>query len=65
MWLPVAMILANVFVAVIPQAKRAFDDEAHGIPGSDFFSSNRGLLKVTAIMTPLGLLIAFIGLVVA
>jgi hypothetical protein len=64
-WLPVAMILANLMVVVIPAAKRTLDDEARDVPGTDFVSANRGLLKVMAVMTPLGLLIAFLGMVLA
>ena len=60
-WLPVAMILANLMIAVVPAAKRTLDDEARGVPGTDFVSANRRLLKAMAVMTPLGLLVALLG----
>jgi|SRR4026209_2274583 hypothetical protein len=62
-WLPVAMILGNLTVVMIPTAKRTLDDEAREVPGTDYVSANRGLLKVMAVMTPIGLLIAFLGVV--
>jgi hypothetical protein len=62
-WLPVAMILGNLTVVVIPTAKQTLDDEAREVPGTDSVSANRGLLKVMAVMTPIGLLIAFLGVV--
>ena len=64
-WLPVAMILANLIVVVIPVVKRTLDDEARGVPKTDFVSANRGLLKVMAVMTPLGLVVAIIGAIFA
>lgn len=63
--LPVAMIVGNLLVAALPRARGALDDEARGVPGTDFVSANRGLLTAMAIMTPAGLLVALVGLVIA
>ena len=64
-WLPVAMVCRNLLAAALPEARRVLDDEARGVPGVDFVSANRGLLRATAIMTPIGLLIALVGLTIA
>jgi len=64
-WLPVAMVLGNLLVAAIPAVRRALDNEARGVPGTDFASANRGLMKAVAFITPAGLLIAVVGVVVA
>jgi hypothetical protein len=40
------------------------NDEARGVAETDFVSANQGLFKVMA-MTPLGLLAALIGMVLA
>src|SRR2546428_494591 len=37
-WLPVAMVLGNLLVAAIPAVRRALDNEARGVPGTDFAS---------------------------
>src|SRR5438067_1395736 len=63
-WLPLAMIIGNLLVAAIPNARRVLDVEAVTIPGTDRTSANRGLLKIVVVLTPVGLLIALIGALV-
>ena len=64
-WFPIAMVVANLLVTAIPTARRALDNEARGVPGTDLVSANRGLLKAAAFMTPAGWLIAVVGVVVS
>ena len=64
-WLPVAMILSNLVVVMVPAAKRTLDDEAREVAGTDFQAASCGLLKVMAVITPLGLFIALLGVLFA
>ena len=63
-WLPVAMVLGNLLVHAIPVARRALDTEAATVPGTDFRSANRGLLRASALLFPLGLAVSLVGLFV-
>lgn len=63
-WLGPAMIVANLLVAAVPRARRALDREAKGVPGTDRGTANRNLLKMSYYLTPAGMLIALIGLLV-
>jgi hypothetical protein len=59
-WIGPSMILGNLFVAAIPQARRVLDAEASGFPGTDRRSANRGLLRMSVVMTPPCLLIGLL-----
>jgi len=48
-------------VSMVPAARRALEAEAATVPGSDFRSANRGLLKAVAILTPAGILVTLLG----
>jgi hypothetical protein len=64
MWLGPSMILANQLVSFVRPARRALDLEAAAAVGTDRASANRGLLKMTALVTPLGLMVALVGLLI-
>ena len=64
-WLPLAMIVGNLLVAAVPPARRALDLEASTVPGTDFSSANKDLLKVAIFLTPAGLVVALLGALVA
>jgi hypothetical protein len=59
-----SMILANQLVSFVRPARRALDSEAAAIPGTDRASANRGLLKMTLLVTPVGLIVALVGLLI-
>jgi hypothetical protein len=58
---PIAMLAANAVVRLIPPARSALDTEAAGHAGTDFRSSQRGLLRIAAIIVPLALAAAVAG----
>ena len=62
-WLGPSLIIANLLVSAVPAARRALDREAVGLPGSDRAAANRGLLKVSLLLTPAGAVIAILGAV--
>ena len=62
MWLGPSMILANQLVALVRPARRALDLESAAAPGTDRASANRGLLRMTLLVTPAGLIVALVGL---
>jgi len=61
-WLPLAMVVGNILVATIAPARRTLDREAQTVPGTDLVSANRGLLNVMLVVTPMGLLLAILGI---
>jgi urea transporter len=61
-WCPVAMIIGNVLVRAVPAARRALDREASTVPGTDFRNANRGLMRVSAVLLPLGMGASLVGL---
>lgn len=63
-WLPVAMVVGNLLVHAVPAARRSLDREATTVPGTDFGSSNRGLLRASAVLVPVGLAVGLLGLCV-
>jgi hypothetical protein len=63
-WLGPSMILANQLVSFVRPARRALDLEAAAVVGTDRASANRGLLKMTSLVTPLGLMVALVGLLI-
>ena len=52
---PVSLILTNALAFVIPPARRALDTEAAETGMDGFVSAQRGLFKLAAFTTPLGL----------
>jgi hypothetical protein len=64
-WLPVAMLISNLLIAAVAPARHALDREAQAAPGTDLVSANRGLMRATLVMTPAGLLVAAVGVLVA
>jgi hypothetical protein len=63
MWLGPSMILANQLVSIVRPARRALDLEA-AAAGTDRRSANRGLLKMSLFVTPVGLVVALVGLLI-
>ena len=62
--LPIAMLLGNICVWLIPPARRALDKEAEGYPRCSFTESQRGLLRLGAVIIPIATAIAGLGAVV-
>ena len=62
---PIAMILGNLLIAAIPAARRVLEGEAMTVPGTDLASANRKLRQAARFITPAGLLLALLGLVIA
>jgi hypothetical protein len=60
-WLGPSMIIANQLVAAVPVARRALDQEATAVPGSDRQSANRALLRMSRVLVPVGFLVALAG----
>lgn len=56
-----AMIASNFLVYRIPAARRAMENEDRGIPGVDYCSSQRALTKVAAVLIPIAVMLALIG----
>ena len=61
-WCPVAMMTANFLVHAVPAARRALDREASTARGTDFRSSNRQLMRLSAVLIPIGIGAATVGL---
>lgn len=60
-WIAPAMIIGNLLVAAVAPARRALDEEARPISGSDFSSANRSLLKMSLVVTPAALLVSVLA----
>jgi hypothetical protein len=58
------MVVGNILVATIAPARRTLDLEAQAVPGTDLVSANRGLLKAMLVITPTGLVLAILGILV-
>jgi len=61
-WCPVAMLTGNLLVHAVPAARRALDQEASTVRGTDFRSSNRALLRLAGALVLLGLGVSVVGL---
>jgi hypothetical protein len=57
----IGILVANFAVWVFPPARRALDDEAHGVAGSDFKSSNLVVAKILVLELALLLPVAALG----
>jgi len=55
------LLAANFCIWVIPWARRALEEEARGVPGTDFKSSNVGLAKSLVLVSVLVLPLAALG----
>ena len=63
-WLGPVMILANLLVASVPAARRALDQEAATVPGTDREAANRSLVRLSRYLTPAGIALALVGVVI-
>jgi hypothetical protein len=63
-WCPIAMIVGNVIVHAVPPARRALDQEGSTTRGTGFRGSNRALLRLAAVLIPLGTMVGIAGLFV-
>jgi hypothetical protein len=52
------LALTNIVARLIPPARRTFDAEAVGYPGTDFRSATRGLWSIARWALPIGIAIA-------
>lgn len=59
--LPLAMVITNFLVSLLPAARRAMDNEARGTPGVDYASSQRALLRFAAVVSGVSALAAVFG----
>lgn len=55
------MVAANCIAWLIPPARRTFDAESVGYPGTSFREATGALLKAASFATPFGLIIALIA----
>jgi hypothetical protein len=60
-WLGPSMIIANQLVSAVPAARRALDQEATGVPGTDRQSANRALFRMSRVLVPVGFSVALAG----
>ncbi|MDD2540626.1 MAG: hypothetical protein PHH28_06230 [Desulfuromonadaceae bacterium] len=59
--LPVAMIIGNFLVWLIPPVRKVLDAEAKQFPSTSFLNSQRQLLKFAYVLVPVSLALAIIG----
>jgi len=59
--MPLGYMLANCIAWCIGPARKAFDSEARGFPGTSFRASQRGLWMIGKYVIPLCLLLSLIG----
>ena len=59
--LPLSFLLGNVFIWLVPPARRALDAEAKPHSKTDFLSAQKGLLKMVLYVTLPCLLLSLIG----
>lgn len=59
--IPTALYMGNIIVCMIPAARRTFDREAIGYPGTDFRSSQQRLLVMIRYIVPPALLLTVVG----
>jgi len=56
-----AMVVGNFLVHLIPPARRAMAEEARGFPGTDYSTTQRTLLRCTAVLLGIAAVLALIG----
>ncbi len=62
--LPLAMIVGNVFVWLIPPARHALDAEAKSVPNTNFLSAQKQLLKIVYIVLPISIAATILGAII-
>lgn len=61
-WCPVAALIGNWLAHALPAARRALDQESSTALGTDYRNANRGLVRLAAVLVPLGLAASLVGL---
>ena len=61
--IPLAFIVANAMIWLVPPARRALNHEAQGHPGTTFRQSQQQLLAISKLLVPIALTIAAVGVV--
>ncbi|MBJ6802809.1 hypothetical protein [Geomonas propionica] len=59
--LPVAMIIGNFLVWLIPPARKALDEEAKPFPSTSFINAQKQLLKLAYVLVPVSLALGILG----
>ena len=59
--LGMSMLVANMILWSIAPARRALESEAVGYPGTDFLSTQKGMIQFTTAALAIGLLLGLIG----
>jgi urea transporter len=55
-------MIGNVLAHAVPAARRALDQESSTALGTDYRNANRGLVRLAAVLVPLGLGASLLGL---
>jgi hypothetical protein len=58
-----SLIIGNCLAWLIAPARRALDREAKDFPGTDFRTSNRKLMQLAAVLTPVALVAGILAAV--
>ncbi|MDH5633595.1 MAG: hypothetical protein OEZ10_11440 [Gammaproteobacteria bacterium] len=58
---PLAMLIGNLLVALIPPARRALEAESESVPGTNLASAQMRLLKLLALLLPVSVVITGLG----
>lgn len=59
--LPVAMIIGNFLVWLIPPVRKVLDEEAKPFPSTSFINSQKQLLKLAYVLVPVSIALAIVG----
>jgi hypothetical protein len=59
--LPIAMLVGNVLVQLIPPARRVLDREAAPYPGTGFHKAQKQLLQFSKYLVPIGVAVGLLG----
>jgi hypothetical protein len=63
-WLGPAMIVGDLLVSLVPGARRALDAEAAPFPETGLKASIRSVFRLSAFLTPVGLVAAIVGVMI-
>ena len=63
--LPLSFLIGNLFVRLIPSARRALDREAQGQPQSSFMEAQRALVKICGFVVPAAIAAWAIGIMMS
>lgn len=58
---PVAMVVGNFLIYLIPAARRAMDAEDRAFPGTEYTTAQRELKRLAAMLLPVAILLSLIG----